>query len=620
MKIKDLSLFDFLQLNPHLWVPLYQRNFNWKNEQFLELSKDLKNIINSSKKEQHYLGTMVFLEMNDALKENSNVSLEIIDGQQRLTTIFIMLIALRVISKNRHDNESVELIEDLIFLDKKEEQLKVQLHKNDDNDLSWLLEGSSAFVKIYNVEIKNCYSFYYREFGKWIKEEGWTISDILEGVNNLKLVFLHAKQEENAQLIYDRINTAGLRLSTFDKLKNIIYLKCTLEEQQRVDSHFHEIEVFLAAGSNSHKVDSFLFNFYVCLEASPPSGDMFKKFEEIVNKLNSIDEILSWVIKMKLYAYIYGRHIKGGAMETFQNHKYTDIFISTDIKTILLHFRTFRFQPLYATVMFQLYNYYTGVETLAEVTEDLYKLLISGLTIVINKGDKSVFFNLAKFHIVHNREYIREKMREDDSINYVRLLSKDLDGFKAYTDPEKLRSILQLDNTKKNRLVLSFFSEEFREMGLTDAATPYFDFTKFRDKIYEVCKAMDINNLPKPLGMIIEPINDDVDASRKRPYYAIINGVELEPNTWKELKVMAIKTIIEQQKQVYNELLLRKELKVHSSKQGFVSLDRHQYDDYVEGQAGAISYYINNKGQSANAVLTILKKICEYNNSKIECI
>lgn len=609
MKIKDLTLFAFLQNNPLLWVPLYQRNFNWKNEQFEELSKDLNNIILSRKQEEHYLGTMVFLEIKKTEKDSEKLSLEIIDGQQRLTTIFIMLLTLRDICKTT-DPDTATKIEDLI-ISKDNNELKLQLHSSDNSDLQWLLETKSTNPLIKNNQIKSCYNYFEDAFRKIIKQNKTSVSEILEGINRLKLIFLHANKEENAQLIYDRINTAGLKLSTFDKLKNIIYLKCNQEEQKSINGEFRDIERYLSSHSNSHKVDPFLYYLYICLEVLPPTGDMFKKYEELIERINSIDDLFLWVKKMKLFAYIYGRHIKGGSPALFVNSIHTERSVNGKIRIILLHFRTFGLKDLFPAIMSELYAYYNDYQTEEEVTLYLYKLLLNGLKIIIYKGDKTVFFTLAKRSILNNKA-LNSSEKELPQIA--------LKNLTAFLDVEKVRSITEIENIKKNRLVLKYFIEDFDESHLLAAGIAHINFRPYRDQIYDTLSKRDIKDLTKPLGMEINPINDQFAVSNKRPYFAIINGVELEPVTWKELNILSIKTIVEQQRSVYDALVKQKSLTIPGAKQSFVSMNRYDYEDYEEAQVGTITYYINTKPKNANAILSIIQHICDSRISKIECI
>ena len=89
----------------HYIVPDYQREYVWKDEQIEQLTSDLLEAYNADNRKSYFLGTIVTYDSRNRF--------ELIDGQQRLTTFFILLCAIKSIY--RDNNEQTRLIENLIY-------------------------------------------------------------------------------------------------------------------------------------------------------------------------------------------------------------------------------------------------------------------------------------------------------------------------------------------------------------------------------------------------------------------------------------------------------------------------------------------------------------------------
>ena len=140
MKANRMWLFsDVLEKNKRMFkVPVYQRNYDWSNVQCEKLYQD---IMKASKNNiQHFTGTIVYIDDNCGGSGLNEVL--IIDGQQRITTMYILLKAIYDKAKGisvRVENE----IEDVIFNRHCEEKYKVKLKpvKTDNEQLQLLIKN-----------------------------------------------------------------------------------------------------------------------------------------------------------------------------------------------------------------------------------------------------------------------------------------------------------------------------------------------------------------------------------------------------------------------------------------------------------------------------------------------
>lgn len=135
---KDLE--NIFSLSERYKVPFFQRNYRWKKpDQWAPLWEDVKHLAESSMSEgrsskTHFLGAMVFAQRGN--EQGEPISRDVIDGQQRLITLQIMVVACRDIAKNKNYDIQVKRLENLIqiqshLLSTDEDGLRVYPTKSD---------------------------------------------------------------------------------------------------------------------------------------------------------------------------------------------------------------------------------------------------------------------------------------------------------------------------------------------------------------------------------------------------------------------------------------------------------------------------------------------------------
>ena len=113
MNTKEISLYDFFNGTKQFIIPIYQRNYSWQKKQCLQLWDDI--VLNASDGQiinGHFLGSVVYISKSRGIHIASVPQLLVIDGQQRLTTISLLLIAL--IKKMETKNEVSDMTKEQI--------------------------------------------------------------------------------------------------------------------------------------------------------------------------------------------------------------------------------------------------------------------------------------------------------------------------------------------------------------------------------------------------------------------------------------------------------------------------------------------------------------------------
>lgn len=233
MKVEKYRVLgEFIETNKrHFIIPVYQRNYDWKKENCKTLFND---IINAYEKDRlHFVGSIVYVDQGE---QNKIYRYLIIDGQQRITTIFLLLKALY----DTTDNENLKSeIKDILFnVDKyndlnltEQTKLKLKPIKSDNDQLMLLMENDIQSMD----RSSNIYSNY--NYLKLLIQKAQTngvdCKDILSGIKKLtSAVIILDEKEDNPQVVFESINSTGLELSLADLIRNFILM--TDKEQERL--------------------------------------------------------------------------------------------------------------------------------------------------------------------------------------------------------------------------------------------------------------------------------------------------------------------------------------------------------------------------------------------------
>lgn len=230
---------DVLEKNKRVFkIPVYQRNYDWTNIQCEKLFQDI--IKANEMDRQHFMGTVVYI---DDISGGSGLNeVLIIDGQQRITTIYILLKALYDAAEDVSSLVENQ-IEEVMFNRHCEEKYKVKLKpvKSDNEQLILLVKNKTDKMDRNSNIYKNYVVF--QELIKNTLENGLELNDILNGIKKLEIVeiILDKLQGDEPQKIFESINSTGLELSLADLIRN--YLLMDDEKQDELyEEYWLEIE------------------------------------------------------------------------------------------------------------------------------------------------------------------------------------------------------------------------------------------------------------------------------------------------------------------------------------------------------------------------------------------
>lgn len=234
MKAEATTLLGFFEENQNnqFVIPIYQRVYSWEKEQCEQLWDDIIKIGGNDKMNGHFIGSILYV-----LDGNTPSSpLLIIDGQQRLTTITLLCIALR-----NHSSDEVKILEKfsckeienryLINSNKDgDKKFRLILSESDKDTLLSLIDKNKRKPSELSVKIMENFKL----FEKWISENTDKLETIFKGLEKLMIVYIALdKEKDDPQLIFESMNSKGIELTQTDLIRNYIIMETETEEKQK---------------------------------------------------------------------------------------------------------------------------------------------------------------------------------------------------------------------------------------------------------------------------------------------------------------------------------------------------------------------------------------------------
>ncbi len=260
MKADAMKLLDFIgkSQEKQFVIPIYQRVYSWEKEQCKQLWDDIIKTGGNDQIEGHFIGSIVFV--HDGIYTTNYNELLIIDGQQRLTTITLLLTALR-----DHLSDEDEFLEKfshqkiqnryLINSDEKgDKKFKLILSEPDRDTLLSLIDENKRKPSEPSLKIMENFKL----FEEWIRKNTDKLETIFKGLEKLMIVYIALeKGKDDPQLIFESMNSKGMELTQTDLIRNYIVMETEIEKQE---SFYNK---YWRAMEEDFKQDETLFNQFV---------------------------------------------------------------------------------------------------------------------------------------------------------------------------------------------------------------------------------------------------------------------------------------------------------------------------------------------------------------------
>lgn len=279
MDARKGNIFEILNGNKQFIIPVYQRYYSWGEEQCKRLWDDIVNMQKNGKP-GHFVGSIV--NIAEQAMPTGVQKYMIIDGQQRMTTLTLLLIALRNYVLMHPDDNSINAkrIDGMLLKNEYEsgiDQYKLLLTENDREILISLVEN-----KPINSNVKSRILDNYMYFKDKVSEKILMLDEIWDSIGKLQIVNITLDRAiDDAQAIFESLNSTGKELSESDLIRNYVLMGLEPSEQTYVYEHlWRPMENLFIYDTQETVMDAF-FRHYLTMKITriPKQGRVYEEFK-----------------------------------------------------------------------------------------------------------------------------------------------------------------------------------------------------------------------------------------------------------------------------------------------------------------------------------------------------
>ncbi len=286
MDAKAANFLDFLHKSPQFTIPIYQRNYSWTEKQCRQLWDDIIRAGTHHNISAHFVGAIVYIQ-EGLYQVTHQSSLQVIDGQQRLTTILLLLEAL---ARHIGDDEPIAGFSAqklrhyylLNHLEKDIKKYKLLLNETDKSTLLALM-GQKPLPAPASARIQENFDFVTSQ----IEDLGDTLEALCKGLTKLMLVYISLdRQKDNPQLIFESMNSTGLDLSQADLIRNFVLMDLEPNQQRELyTEHWRPMEQAFGQAAYEKRFDSFM-RHYLTLKIGriPKVNQVYEEFKSFTQQ------------------------------------------------------------------------------------------------------------------------------------------------------------------------------------------------------------------------------------------------------------------------------------------------------------------------------------------------
>lgn len=325
MRADATKFLNFLHKANQFVIPIYQRNYSWDEKQCQQLWEDILRVGSNESIPLHFVGSIVYVHSSQSTVAVS-APLLVIDGQQRLTTLTILLEALaRALGESEPlDGFSEKKIRNKYLSnpdENDERHYKLLLSDTDKDSLMALIRGADL-PKNHSLRIKENFEF----FTEKLSDKNTSIEQVCRGIAKLMIVDIALERDqENPQLIFESMNSTGKALSEADLIRNYILmgLEPTLQSSIYIDL-WRPMELEFGQEAYGDQFDDFMRHFLTLKTGDIPRlSEVYEAFKEYSVKFFAEDgDVRDLVSDIRKYA----RYFVAMALDGESNPKLKPLF------------------------------------------------------------------------------------------------------------------------------------------------------------------------------------------------------------------------------------------------------------------------------------------------------
>ena len=664
MEARQISIEDFLSSNKTRFIiPVYQRNYDWKEKNCLQLFEDIRNIGLHGERKSHFMGSIVYVSNSDTdsidLKEYV-----IIDGQQRLTTSTLFLKALYDVI----DDEDLkdEILESFLINKRLDEKNKLKLKpiKKDDDVFKKLLKNDFDTIDT-NSNIYKNYNFFKNQMIKF-----GDFKSLYLGFKKLFIVHIALnRRDDNPQLIFESINSTGVSLSQSDLIRNFLLMDKEADEQtQLFENYWFKIEENLTSENISNFIRDYLTVKQNKISNKDDTYEAFKIFvySQNIQTKELLGELLEYskIYKSFLFPHneIYAQNLKNlkqlkigvvypfllAVISSFNKQLISEkeLFVTLEIiesyiiRRMVCNKATNALNKVFASL-------FSDILEIPNFSYEYFSKYFA--TILFSKRGSAVFpddeefradFTSRDAYNLKNIKFILLRLENKDNNEKVDIATLSIEHFMPQTLSNSWRAKLgdkyQLihdkylhnignlslsgDNTQLGNKSFEEKKQILKEQSRLKLNQYFIDATNWRDNeinqradvLFEEAKLL--WKYPKELDLKLDfkdsdkefyTLDDDIDITGKKPLYFELLNEKHSAKSWNDLYVNVVKILVDFDYDIAKSLLIDDDFS--GKKQRIIS---SMETDCRKPYEIKESYFLETN-LSANSIMTYVKLICE---------
>ena len=301
MKAQDLQFTQLLEGSKQFIIPIFQRTYSWERSHCEQLWQDILRVGANPDLSSHFIGSAVYIPEQDTSAAISRWL--VIDGQQRITTMTLLLLSLmrRLKAEDLDDPVSAAQIEDSYLRNrygKGDLSYKMLLTKTDKNTLIALLEGRTPPDPV-SSRITDNFAFFSEQMATA------DVKTVYQGIQKLMIVDVRLQQGlDNPQMIFESMNSTGKALTQADLIRNFVLMGLQHDLQTRLyNDYWRPMEIVFGAENYNNQFDEFM-RFFLVIQTGNHRirrGDVYNEFKGYSRK-HGVETLLA---SLKDYAGYY---------------------------------------------------------------------------------------------------------------------------------------------------------------------------------------------------------------------------------------------------------------------------------------------------------------------------
>lgn len=472
MEAKKIRILDFIGKGKKTFnIPVYQRNYDWQEENCKKLFTDIENIIKHNEEIEHFLGTVVYVLTKI---ERDYEEYVLIDGQQRITSISLLL---KVLHEKIISEDTKESIWEQYLINKKSpDNIRIRLKPIESDSVSYkqLIDNNDDFSNS-NV----CRN--YKIFKELLENSHYSAEQIYSALYKIELVTIKLekdKKSENPQLIFESLNSTGLSLTQADLIRNYLLMNSEYEKQTVLYKNFWlKIEIKLT----NKKISDFIRDFLTMKTGKIANKnkvyDDFKEYMRIQKELNEeavLEELVTyskyynWFLnansnnekineKLKHFKYLKNTTVYPLLLSIFEDTYYykkldedkllkiIDLLISYIFRRTICGYKTSSINKVFASIPKKILENQNEKDIYFKIEKNLMERRLE----TIFPRDEEFKLNFIKYNFEKNKELLKYTLKELEQKISNNVINDTSNLNIEYIMPENLNSEWKLELGEK---------------------------------------------------------------------------------------------------------------------------------------------------------------------------